>query len=346
VDFGRICDLNIVEKNVCVGKDNVVMAGFKDMMIEKYIKKIQESGFTAVVYTQQQDTITKTITRSCAGIFSPGTYFPNETKTLTNNLTCIWVNLVNNKFLMKGKFVVVGVANIDIYTGKTSIFQFTEAYINNPTTYDELERFISIYKPSEVIFISNLPEKDAENVINYTNIQCKSIHKINLFSLSDEKGEKGEKGEKEETEKESLFVSRAKNCEKQIYQKEILQKFYKITDYDIFIQNFYDNDIATQAFCFLLDFVYQHNPFLVKKISEPIFENCSDRLVLANHSLKQLNIIDDYNSNEYSGKHSSVLKMLNECLTPMGKRKFAYNFLNPTTNVAYLEEEYNCAFYK
>ena len=39
VDFGKICELNIVEKNVCIGKDNVVMAGFKDMMIEKYIKK-------------------------------------------------------------------------------------------------------------------------------------------------------------------------------------------------------------------------------------------------------------------------------------------------------------------
>ena len=338
VDFGRICELNIVEKNVCIGKDNVVMAGFKDMMIEKYIKKIQEAGFTAVVYTQQQDLGTKIITRSCAGIFSPGTYFPNETKTLTNNLTCIWVNLIDNKFLMKGKYVVVGISNIDIYTGKTSVFQFKEIYINNPTTYDELERFISIYKPSEVIFISNLPEKDADNVINYTNIQCKAIHKINLFSFQNDNDNKKEK---EKNNKESLFVSRAKNCEKQIYQREILNKFYKITDYDIFVQNFYDNDIATQAFCFLLDFVYQHNPYLVRKISEPIFENCSDRLVLANHSLKQLNIIDDFGSNEYSGKYSSVLKMLNECLTPMGKRKFAYNFLNPTTNVEYLEQEYN-----
>jgi DNA mismatch repair protein MutS len=337
VDFGRICELNIVEKNVCVGKDNVVMAGFKDMMIEKYIKKIQDAGFTAVVFTQQQDPATKTFTRSCAGIFSPGTYFPNETKTLTNNITCIWVNMVENKILMKGKYVIVGVANIDIYTGKTSIFQFKELYINNPTTYDELERFISIYKPSEVIFISNLPEKDVDNVINYTNIQCKSIHKINLFSLDNELKDEIKENEK----KVSLFVSRAKNCEKQIYQREILNKFYKIADYDVFVQNFYENDIATQAYCFLLDFVYQHNPYLVHKIAEPIFENCSDRLVLANHSLKQLNVIDDSASNEYSGKYSSVLKMLNECLTPMGKRKFAYNFLNPTTNVTYLEQEYN-----
>jgi DNA mismatch repair protein MutS len=121
-----------------------------------------------------------------------------------------------------------------------------------------------------------------------------------------------------------------------------LNKFYKIDDYDIFVQNFYENNIATQAFCFLLDFVYQHNPNLVLKISEPIFENCSERLILANHSLKQLNVIDD---NSYTGKYSSVLKMLNGCLTPMGKRKFSHMFLNPTTNVGYLQREYDITEY-
>jgi DNA mismatch repair protein MutS len=229
--------------------------------------------------------------------------------------------------LLKGKYVVVGVANIDIYTGKTSIFQFKESYINNPTTYDELERYISIYNPSEVIIISNLSEKEVEDVINFTNINCGLIHKINTNQDNEPKGQ---------------FISSAKNCEKQIYQREILNKFYKIDDYDAFVQNFYENNIATQSFCFLLDFVYQHNPNLVLKISEPIFENCSERLILANHSLKQLNIIDD---NNYSGKYSSVLKMLNVCLTPMGKRMFAHIFLHPTTNVDYLQKEYNITEY-
>jgi DNA mismatch repair protein MutS len=119
VDFSQICELNIVEKNTCVGKDNVMMAGFKDMQIEKYIKKIQDSGFTAVVYAQ--DEAVKNTTRSLAGIFSPGTYFHTESTNLTNSTTCIWIDLVENKILMKGKYVVVGVANIDIYTGKTNI---------------------------------------------------------------------------------------------------------------------------------------------------------------------------------------------------------------------------------
>jgi DNA mismatch repair ATPase MutS len=101
---------------------------------------------------------------------------------------------------------------------------------------------------------------------------------------------------------------------------------------------FNDNVYATQSFCYLLDFIYQHNPNLIYKIEEPKLENNSKRLVLANHSLKQLNIIDDDN---YKGKYSSVSKMLNECITPMGRRRFTYQFLNPTTDEEYLQSEYD-----
>jgi len=324
VDFSQICELNVVEKNTCVGTDNVMMAGFKDIQIEKYIKKIQDAGFTAVVYSQ--DEAAKNTTRSLSGIFSPGTYFHPESTNLTNSTTCIWIDLIENKILMKGKYVVVGVANIDIYTGKTNIFQFKETYVNNPTTYDELERFISIYNPSETILISNLPgENELDYVISYAGISSSLIHKINI------------------TDEKTTKMTRIKNCEKQPYQKEILSKFYKFDSYEVFSQNFYENNIATQAFCFLLDFIYQHNPHLVNNISEPVFENCSTRLLLANHSLKQLNIIND--GNIKSGKYSCVSQMLNDCLTPMGKRKFTYNILNPVCDETYLQREYDITEY-
>jgi DNA mismatch repair protein MutS len=323
--FSQICELNIVDKNTCVGKNNVMMAGFKDYMIEKYLRKIQDAGFTAVVYIQDENV--KNTTRSLGGIFSPGTYFQTESKNLTNSISCIWINFIENKVLLKGKYVVVGVANIDIYTGKTSIFQFKEKYINNPTTYDELERFISIYNPSEVIMISNLPnENEMDNIISYAGISCDLIHKIHINSSQND-----------------VKMSRIKNCEKQPYQKEILSTFYTFDSFDVFIQNFYENNIATQAFCYLLDFVHQHNPQLVNKISEPVFENCSDRLSLANHSLKQLNIIND--GSVKSSKLSSVSELLNNCLTPMGKRKFLYNMLNPIHDETALKYEYDITEY-
>jgi DNA mismatch repair protein MutS len=326
MEFSQICELNVVGKNTCVGEEDVVMAGFKVEFLEKYLRKIQEAGYTCVVY--KQDEAAKNTSRSLEGIYSPGTYFSNESTNLTNNLTCIWIESINNKFT-KGKIVIVGMSNVDIFTGKTNIFEYKENYIRNPTTFDELERFISIYNPSEVILLSNLTAEENDDIINYVNIRANSIHLLNT-------------SQNDGISSETQMMKRVKNCEKQTYQKEILNKFFKINDFEVFFHNFYNNPIATQSFCYLLDFVYQHNPYLLHKIGEPIFDNFSDRLVLANHSLKQLNIIDD---NNYTGKYSSVLKMLNACLTPMGKRKFIHNFLNPTTNTNYLQREYDIVDY-
>ena len=63
---------------------------------------------------------------------------------------------------------------------------------------------------------------------------------------------------------------------------------------------------------------------------------------MANHSLKQLNIID---SQENSSKHSCIINLLNNCITNMGKRQFKYDFLNPTINEEWLNKEYNMIEY-
>ena len=133
-EFAQICDLNIGDKKT-VGSEQVVMAGFSLYMIDKYIKKLQDAGYTIIIYEQDE---TKT-TRHLTEIYSPGTYFSLETSNnskLTNNITCIWINISTNH-KNKNKIVHVGLANIDIYTGKSSIFEFSEIYVNNPTTFDE-----------------------------------------------------------------------------------------------------------------------------------------------------------------------------------------------------------------
>ena len=338
IEFSRICDLNVVDKKVCVGSEQVKMAGFKDMFIDKYVKKLQDSGFTCIVFSQDDPSlnINGEITRSLAGIFSPGTYFSCDTENISNNTCCIWLHLSKKGILNKNNnnckpTIYIGVSIIDIYTGKISIFEFKEIYINNPTTFDELERIISTFSPSETIIIYNFDKKEVEDIVNYTNIQSQSIHYVSLSLNNDINNNK----------KDSINQLRAKNCEKQLYQKELLEKFYTINDYPSFIQPFCETIIALQSLCYLLDFIYQHNPNLIYKIKEPSLESLGDRLILANHSLKQLNIIDD----QFKGKYSSVLKMLNECVTAMGKRKFAYHFLNPSTNETYLQKEYDITEY-
>ena len=328
-DFSKICDLNIVDKKVpggdmTINEDQVVNAGFKTHLIEKYITKLQDNGYTIIVYEEEgEDPVKKTKIRNKTGIYSPGTSFI-ETEQITNNICCLWIE--NNKSTLKHSLknqIYIGVGLIDIYTGNTYINEYNDEYIKNPCTFDDLERFISIYNPSETIIVSNLPTNDINDIINFINLKSKSLHIVSTFNKNI---------------LPNINIIRANNCEKQIYQTELLSKFYKINDINSFMSIFYDNVYATQAFCFLLDFVYQHNPYLIQNISEPVLENTSNKLILANHSLKQLNIIDDDN---YKGKYSSVSKMLNECITPMGKRKFNHIFLNPVTDKNYLQREYN-----
>jgi DNA mismatch repair protein MutS len=128
----------------------------------------------------------------------------------------------------------------------------------------------------------------------------------------------------------------AKNAEKQIYQVEIMKKFFP--QLASFPDMFPTHSIAIQAFCLLLDFVYQHSPNLVKKLSEPVFENYTDRLILANHSLSQLNIIDDA---RHTGKWRSVSSLLNNCVTTMGKRQFRHQLHYPITHQATLQASYD-----
>ena len=79
INFSRICDLNIADKKQCVGKEGVVMAGFSHYMIDKYLKKLQESGYTIIVFTQDEQG--KNTTRSLAGIYSPGNVFLSGCRT-------------------------------------------------------------------------------------------------------------------------------------------------------------------------------------------------------------------------------------------------------------------------
>jgi len=330
MDFSRICDLNVVDKKVCCGLESVVMAGFKDHLINKYIKKLQDCGYTIVVY--EQDEQCANTSRSLTGIYSPGTYFLLDTEKITNHTCCIWIeskksfNEIRKNKDLRNK-VYIGASVIDIFTGTSRIMEYNDIYIKNPCTFDELERFISIYNPSESIIISNLSLGEIDDIVSYINIKSKSIHIVDYTNTNSSNDKRKN-------------IQRANNCEKQTYQKELLSKFYKIVDFQSFMSIFNENVYATQSFCYLLDFIYQHNPNLIYKIGEPTLENSNNKLILANHSLKQLNIIDG-SENDYIGKYSSVVKMLNECITPMGKRKFINNFLNPVTDENYLQSEYD-----
>ena len=85
IEFKRFTELASANKN-----ETTLMLGFRDYVIDKYVEKIQNNGYTAVVYSQ--DSPTPNPTRSLTGIFSPGTFFSVNNEEISNNLCCIWLH--------------------------------------------------------------------------------------------------------------------------------------------------------------------------------------------------------------------------------------------------------------
>uniref|UniRef100_A0A6C0M2T2 DNA mismatch repair proteins mutS family domain-containing protein n=1 Tax=viral metagenome TaxID=1070528 RepID=A0A6C0M2T2_9ZZZZ len=300
-EFCRTCEL------ACANKaPGIIMAGFRDYSLEKYLNRLQEAGYTAVVHSQDAQIKEE---RALSGVYSPGTFFTAESVALSNSVACIWLERMRNK-------TIIGMANIDVFTGRSSVFETETELMHAPTTYDELERFISTHAPSEVILISeNFSQKEAEDLLHFTGIAtcARLIHRLDSADAAVQKSKR------------------------QVYQREIMARFFGSVGS---VLQFATHEFATQALAYLLNFVHEHNPQLVHRIAEPAFENCSDRMVLANHSLKQLNIIDD-DSSGAKGRCSSVFKLLNNCMTPMGARHFRTRLLNPSCCAVKIQREYD-----
>jgi len=316
-EYSEICELSIMTKDASYKSHKVMWCGFQKQFIEKYLKKITSAGYMVILWDQKEDKPNSE--RHIVNLISAGTVFLNETQELSNNIACIWIHRYKD-YTTKKRFVTIGISNIDNHTGRSNVLEITNEFYHNPTTYDEIEHFISIYKPSETIVVYNIETETVDDFIQYTNINSPLIRKINLGDA------------------DSQLSNDAKNCENQIYQDEILRQFYEGFDRSIH-QEYHFNPIGCQSFCYLLNYIYVHNQALVKKIHEPVFEKNQHKLSLANHSLKQLNILNEQ-GDDLQRKNSSVLSLLNKCLTKSGKRHLNYELLNPSNNVEFLNESY------
>jgi DNA mismatch repair protein MutS len=324
-EFAELCQFNIAEKKNGFGeRGQIVMAGFMVYLLDKYLPRMLDGGYTIVVYLQEKAKDGKSFNRVLNRVYSPGTFVSCDTDSspqITNNIMCIWFHisksLLGSQVVKTRDTMVCGISVVNIFTGQSYIFEYQCPYLLNNTSFDELERAVSVFQPSEVLLLSPFEPKDVKKVLQYSGIYSPSIHTYSTLDSSDHK---------------------ILNCGNQKYIKQILTTFYNEDVYDV-CSEFHNNIMATQSYCFLLNFIQEHNPDLVKKIAIPRFNNTSDRLILANHTLMQLNIIDDGNKQKM-GIYSSVLSFINKCCTAIGKRMLHYQVTNPTSNEDWLKREY------
>jgi DNA mismatch repair protein MutS len=317
-DFAAMSNLKIATKsNMFYNIDKtepICMCGFRNVELDDYLPKLCiDHGYQVVIYNQEDIEGNKEKRRVFDRIVSPSTFVSSkeESTKLTNNIMCIWIK---RAILKKVEIMVCGISTINILTGESSMYEYEHKCPLNDTQYDDLERCISIYVPSEVILITG--EQDYETVADFfqPNV-C-----IRWFNLTD---------------------SKVTKASQQTYIDAILTNVFSADRVDTATQ-FQDYRIATQSFGFLLDYINLHNPQLISRISMPYFDNQGNRVILANHVLQQLNIIPDGQS---TGKWSSIQSAFNTCITPIGKRMYQQMLTHPTIDIDWLSTEYEMIEY-
>lgn len=318
-DFCKICEAKMAEKKNTHQGFQVLMAGSPEYTLEDYVKKLVNEQKTVVVFVQEDDmTKSKGKKRVFHSVYSAGTFLPlDETQsneTGSNHIMSIWIE--NFKTLKDGEKYLCSFSCVNILSGSSYIYEYSYQKLLSPTTFDDLERAVSSFSPNEVLFIKENPEDDETNrILQYVGLN--SNRSTVIHHIDPKNNEK------------------IQRLNKPVYIRETLNFFFKETSQ---IQEFHLYKFATQNLCYLLDWIQGHNPNLVKFITTPVFSNSSFRMILANHTLKQLNIIGQ-GSNRV-GNLSSVVQHLNKTGCLLGSRLFQYQIQNPTFNETWLNQEY------
>jgi len=337
VDVCAFCDLNITNKNPPSKsgangvsdssnspKELVFMAGFRDYQLDKYLRKICDMNWTAVVYNQDENT--SNTTRSLTGVYTKGTYFDSESQSISNTVMVMYVNLCNaSKVLRQKSKIIIGIAIVDIFTGQCSIQEFITDTKLIPSSFDEIERIVSVHRPNESILIGNMDIESLRSISCFVGLNEETVR---IVDMADKKAEVAE---------------RARKSEKQQYQYATLLKFYENNEVDAMFYDMAETSYALQAYVFLLDYISLHNPDLTSRLRSPKLHSSTRTLTLANHSLKQLNMITDGRSD--NTKLSCITSLLNVCKTAMGKRGFKGILLNPITDEHELQSYYDMTEY-
>lgn len=337
-EVSRICDLIVTQKSHKYNNKFIYQSGFRDLYWDKYVERLTQNNFCVVKFDQDSKDKTQ---RKLSQIYSPGTFFQSNNYSLSNNTTCVWIERFTSKH---NPCYLFGFSTIDIYSGKTNIFELCETPVQHKILGDEIERYMTIYNPSEMLCIFRNVQEDEQvysMVVKMFNHHCSKITYITSKSAP-------------ELWKQIL------NCGKDTYIQSSIEQFYKSEYVSIVLQHLRESSVALQSLIYLLHWIVKHNPYLIENLQLPLVETHSKHVYLANNSLKQLNYTSNnilsgngvnntsgqsiYNlkQNEYGNqKYNSVIDLLNQCITPMGKRELQVELCHPVFDVELLQNKYD-----
>ena len=115
IDFKNICNLNVADKMEIENNQVILMAGFRDCVLEKNLSMLIAANYNVAVYIQ--DKSQKKIIRKLDKIYSPGTHVSfdcNNNQKLSNNIMSIWIENFK-QYKSNEKLLVCGATSINIF---------------------------------------------------------------------------------------------------------------------------------------------------------------------------------------------------------------------------------------
>jgi len=290
-------------------RTNPYMVGFPDYAIDEHLGTLLKANYCVAIYDQFDAEYTtptgkkacKKI-RKCVRIHTPSTFI-DDTKPNAGGLLVFELKTfkspINGTIMKK-----VHIAIINPSTGTSFLLEAYDTREDTSRAETELYRIIHSYSPSEIIV-------------------CSSSFDHNFGKLYDIPNKK------------IYFKEIPSVYKKESYQNEFLGKVYEIPS-DNLISNIEYLHLEKHAnllpyFIQALQFAYEQDKLIVKRIQVPKFVENKKQLVLNNDSIYQLNLVGD---------EMSLLKILCQAKTPMGKRLIEESLLNPVCSTRELEKRW------
>ena len=312
----------------------VVMGGVQPAYANTYIQKaVDKYGWTVVIFEQERIGNSSKFERKETAIISPGININSEN---FSNITMViymegvknYIGVTSGTFSRDTVMVNIGMAFVDCLSGENGLMAINNTPLGEMSiALDELLKLLTIKNPNElVIHIENVDITDSEliNALHLYNHQFK----INRLTLE---LEKFTNLRFQQTLLDTVYI-------KHRGTNNIMQQL------DIDDEAFYFTRVAL---CTLIEHIQQHDKTIIEKLERPeIILNSDKYLMLANNCLEQLDIIDNLKSTtninpQYGiGTRKSLLELLDNTKTPIGRIKLRQRLSIPITSPEILTQRY------
>ncbi len=296
-------DKSILENS----RKNALMAGFPIANLRKYLQVLIQQSYTVVLieHTSPAPDPLRDITH----IYSPSTYIDDIYGAHDGNM---FVSIYMSEH--KGVYSC-GMSAIDVSTGTSHVYHVDSGFgMDKQALLEDVYRFIENFNPKEILFTS----------FNLTSFSKGEINK--LFGSS----HRVLHNDYNQLDESYLKVS---------YLNSVLEKVYKhhgiLSGIEYVHLEKYPDTVV--SFVNGIQWVYDHDPFIIEKIQIPQIYEYHKHLILYHNAAYQLNLIHTHKEDT---KYKSLYDIIQKTSTPMGRRKLKYDLLNPITNIDRLNRSY------